>query len=241
MKKSTALLFLLITQFGFTQPAEGAATNAPRMSDSRLFDAMSDLRNRKNRPGTPPQNIKGSYFFEARFQPAEVIYFGEKLKGNILLRYNAYNDELEIGKTPDQKDTEEILLKSAKVEATIAGERYRLLSHKPKEDAFPEMGYFVILSDGPAYRLFLKRKKVFMDAVEARTGLERSFPARFIDQSDYFYQVGDATLLPLKKSKSGLRKVFSGKERELKNLLKNEKLKTSDTEDLLRIFEFFNE
>ena len=241
MKKSIALLFLLITHLSFSQTAEGAATDAPRMSDSRLFDAMSDLRNRKKRPGTPPQNIKGSYFFEARFQPAKVIYFGEKLKGSILLRYNAYNDELEIEKTPDQKDTEEILLKSVNVEATIAGENYRLLSYKPKEDAFPEMGYFIIVSDGSSYRLFLKRKKVFMDAVEARTGLERSFPARFVDQVNYYYQIGDGTLLPLKRNKSGLREVFRGKESALKNLLKTEKLKPNDSEDLLRIFEFFNE
>ena len=104
--------------------------------------------------------------------------------------------------------------------ATIAGENYRLLFYRPKEDAFPEMGYFIIVSDGSDYRLFLKRKKVFMDAVEARTGLERSFPVRFVDQVNYYYQIGDGTLLPFKRNKSGLREVFRGKESALKIYLK---------------------
>lgn len=241
MKKFTLYLLFLICGWVPAQTFEPAATDAPRMSDSRMFDAFSDLRNRKTRRSAPPKNIKGSYYFEERFLPAEVSYFGEKLKGNVLLRYNAYNDELEIGKTTDQKDTEEILLKSAKVEATVAGEHYRLLSYRPKEDAFPQVGYLVVVSEGNKYKLYLQRKKVFMDAVEARTGLERSFPARFTDEENYFYQVDDNTPLPLKKSKSGLKKVFQGAEAQLNTILKENKLKPNNTSDLKTIFDALNE
>lgn len=234
-------LVLFISTSVWAQPFEGAIDNTPRTSDSRLFDAFSDLRNRKTKRSAPPKNIKGTYYFDARFMPSEVTYFGEKLKGNVLLRYNAYNDELEIGKTTDQKDTEEILLKSAKVEATIAGEHYRLVSFRPKEDGFPQVGYLVVLSDGDRYKLFLQRKKVFMDAVEARTGLERSFPARFVEEEHYFYQVGEETPLPLKKSKSALKKVFQGQSARLNQIIKEQKLKPNNSADLTVLFEAFNQ
>ena len=240
MRYYRLLLFIIGSQILFAQPFEGAIDNTPRTSDSRLFDAFSDLRNRKSKRSAPPKNIKGTYYFESRFLPSEVTYFGEKLRGNVLLRYNAYNDELEIGKTTDQKDTEEILLKSAKVEATINGEHYRLVSYRPKEDSFPQVGYLVVLSDGDTYKLYLQRKKVFMDAVEARTGLERSFPARFVDEEHYFYQIGDETPLPLKKSKTALKKVFQTKGGRLKEILKDNKLKTNNSTDLRAIFEAMN-
>ena len=240
--KNLASLYtiLLLSCIGYAQPAEFAATDAPRLSDSRMFDAVADLVNRTGKKNIPPKDIKGTYYFEPQFFPAQVSYFGEILKGDVLLRYNAYNDELEIGKTKDQKETDQILLKSAKVEATFNDERYRLVEYRPKEDAFPQSGYLVVLSDGTNYKLYLQRKKVFMDAVEARTGLERSFPPRFVDSETYFYQIGDQTPLPLKASKSGLKKVFKGQEAELSKLLKAKKLKTNNTEGLKTVFDHFN-
>lgn len=240
MKYFYLLFVIMLSGPSMAQDYVGAATDAPRLSDSRLFDAFSDLRNRKTKRSAPPKNIKGTYYFESQFLPSQVTYFGEKLKGNVLLRYNAYNDELEIGKTNDQEDSEEILLKSAKVEATIAGEHYRLLSYRPKEDAFPQVGYLVVLSDGDKYKLFLQRKKVFMDAVEARTGLERSFPARFVEEENYFYQVGEQTPRPMKKSKSALKKIFKGQSSNLNQILKEQKLKANNTSDLTAIFDAMN-
>ena len=240
MRLFTPLCIVLFSFESYAQPAEFAASDAPRLSDSRLFDAMSDLRNKKRRKGTPPNNVKGSYYFTDNFRSASVTYFGQKLKGEVLLRYNAYNDELEIGKKTDQKDTDEILLKSAKVIATIEDEKYKLLSYKAKEDAFPQNGYFIVLVEGAQFSLYLQQKKVFMDGKEARTGLERSFPARFVSEENFFYQHENGTLLPLKKSKSGLKKVFSSQESELTQLLKKEKLKPSSIEDLKRIFQTLN-
>lgn len=240
MRLLVGLCIVLFSIESYAQHAEGAASDAPRLSDSRLFDAMSDLRNKKRRKGTPPTNVKGSYYFTDTFRPASVTYFGQELKGEVLLRYNAYNDELEIGKTTDQKDTDEILLKSAKVVATIADEEYKLLSYKAKEDAFPKNGYFVVLVAGEQFSLYLQQKKVYMDGKEARTGLERSFPARFVSEENFFYQLENGTLLPLKKSKSSLKKLFSSKESELVQLLKKEKLKPNNIEDLKRIFQALN-
>ena len=243
---SIPLFLVLILQFNsleysHAQGFVGAATDAPRVSDSRAMDAFRDLRNRVNRPTIPPENIRGSYYFEEDFKPGKVIYFGKELKEQIYLRHNGYTDEMEIWKgEPGQRNVEEILLKSAEVDCIVEGEYYKLLPYRSKLNNMPKIGYLIVLSNGPKYQLYLQRKKVFMEASEARTSLERSLPARFNDETSYYYSVGDDTPVPLKKSKSGLAKVFKGQERAVKAYIKNSRNRLKTKEDLTAILEHFN-
>jgi len=242
---STLLLVIifqaLTAQLSHAQGFVGAATDAPRVSDSRAMDAFRDLRNRVNRPTIPPENIRGSYYFEEDFKPGKVIYFGKELKEQIYLRHNGYTDEMEIWKgEPGQRNVEEILLKSAEVDCIIDGEYYKLLPYRSKLNNMPKIGYLIVLSDGPKYKLYLQRKKVFMEASEARTSLERSLPARFNDETNYYFSVGEATPVPLKKSKSAVAKIFKGQERAAKAYIKSSRNRLKTKEDLTAIFEHFN-
>ncbi len=240
------LLLLLILQTYTTQQSHaqgfvGAATDVPRVSDSRAMDAFRDLRNRVSRSTIPPENIRGSYYFEEDFKPGKVIYFGKELKEQIYLRHNGYTDEMEIWKgEPGQRNVEEILLKSAEVDCIIDGEYYKLLPFRSKMNNMPKIGYLIVLSDGPRYKLYLQRKKVFMEASEARTSLERSLPARFNDEINYYFSVGEETPVPLNKSKRALIKVFKGEERAVKDYIKTSRNRLKTKEDLTAIFEHFN-
>ena len=225
----------------YAQGFVGAATAAPRISDSRTMDAFRELRNRVNREAKPPENIRGSYYFQQEFKKARVVYFGEELKGEVYLRYNAYTDEMEFWKgEPGQKKVEEILLKSAKVDCEIEGEYYKLLPYRSKVNNFPLIGYLIVLNDGAKYKLYLQRKKVFMDETKARTSLEQSLPARFVDDITLYYSIGDETPLPLRKSKRGLAKIFKGQEKELKEFLKRENIRLKTNEDYVKVFAYFN-
>jgi hypothetical protein len=241
-KHTFLIVALLSSSLMIAQGFVGAATAAPRISDSRTMDAFRDLRNRVDRSATPPENIRGSYYFKEDFKKSRVIYFGEELDGEIYLRYNAYTDEMEIWKgEPGQKNIEEILLKSAKVDCEIDGEYYKLLPYRSKVNNFPLIGYLVVLTQSSKYKLYLQRKKVFMDATQARTSLEQSLPARFTDDITLYYSIGDETPLPLRKSKSGLAKVFKGQEKELKEYLKRENNRLKTNEDYKNVFEYFNQ
>ena len=46
------------------------------------------------------------------------------MKGDAYFRYNAYNDEIEIGEYPEQKNAEEIIIQSAKVICYLNNEKY---------------------------------------------------------------------------------------------------------------------
>ena len=242
---STLLLVIILqtltVQQSYAQGFVGAATDVPRVSDSRAMDAFRDLRNRVSRSTIPPENIRGSYYFEEDFKPGKVIYFGKELKEKIFLRHNGYTDEMEIWKgEPGQRNVEEILLKSAEVDCIIDGEYYKLLPYRSKSNNVPQIGYLIVLSDGPKYKLYLQRKKIFMEASEARTSLERSLPARFNDQTNYYFSVGEETPVPLNKSKRTLVKVFRGEERAVKDYIKTSRNRLKTKEDLTAIFEHFN-
>lgn len=210
------------------------------LTDTRSMDALTDLKNRRARKATPPEGVKGTYYFNENFQLSTVVYFGEELKDKTLLRYNAANDEIEMGNSITQKDAEEILLKSAKVNAIIDNEEYRLLPHRLKESNYPVIGYLVVLVDNNKYSLFLKRKKVFMKAVEARTSLDRSFPPRFVDDVSYYFSLKESTPLPLRVSKSNLRKISGENGAKVKAFIRDNDIKIKSLKGLIKAFDFMN-
>ena len=207
-------------------------------TDTRIMDAMTDLTNRKARKGEPPKDVKGSYYFNKNFQLSRVIYFEEELKGKIYLRYNAANDEIEMGDFPQQEDAEEILLKSEKVHAIINGEKYKLISHKSNNTILPESGYLIVLFESDGLGLFLKRKKIYIAGVAARTSLDRSLPPRFVDEITYYYSIGENIPIPLKLSKSNIIKIFGDKGSKVRGFIKENQIKFKESDGLIKIFDF---
>ena len=218
----------------------GNSGGSQDMTDTRIMDAMTDLKNRVVRKADTPKDIKGTYYFNKNFQLSDVIYFGEKLENKLFLRYNAANDEIEMGNSSTQKDAEEMLLKSAKVNAIIDGEEYRLLPHRLKETNYPIIGYLVVLVDHSKYSLFLKRAKVFMKAVEARTSLDRSFPARFVDDISFYYSSSGDTPIPLRISKSSIIRMSGENGSKVRSYIKENDIKIKSSEGLIKVFEHLN-
>jgi len=210
------------------------------LTDTRKMDAMTDLKNRKARKADTPKDIKGTYYFNKNFQLSRIVYFGEELKEKAYLRYNAANDEIEMGNSSTQKDAEEILLKSAKVHAIIDNEEYRLLPHRLNETNYPVIGYLVVLVDNPKHSLYIKRTKVFMKAVEARTSLDRSFPARFVDEISYYFSSKGDTPIPLKTNKSSIIKISGENGSKVRGYIKENEIKTKSLEGLVKIFDYIN-
>lgn len=209
-----------------------------RSLDSRAANAMTDLKNRVSRKQDTPKNVKGSYYFSKNFVLSKVVYFGKELKEKAYLRYNAANDEIEMGKNSSQKDSEEILLRSSQVDALINNEYYKFLNHKSRNKNIPIEGYLIVLTKNKKYSLFMKKKKVYMKEVKAQTSLQRSSPARFISSTSYFYSVDEKTPSHLKVSKTNLFKIFEGNSKPIKTFIKDKKLKIKKTEDLIQIFDY---
>ena len=198
--------------------------------------ALIDFGNKSQRTAQP-LNVQGSHYFDKEFKLAKLEYFGKELNDTGFMRYNAFRDEIEMADTQLQNETDVILLKSADVIPLINGDRYEYLPYRLESgNAF--IGYLVNIFDGKDTKLYLKRKKTFMEAKIARTSLENSFPPRYVESEELYISVKGDTPVKLKQSKKSIINFFNSNSDKVKKFIKSEKLKVSELSSIIKIFEF---
>ena len=222
---STLLTFNLHSQGNINNNITGATQSA-----------LIDFGNRSQRKAQP-LNVQGSHYFIKDFKIAKLEYFGKELNDTGYMRYNAFRDEIEMADTQYEDETDVILLKSADVIPLINGERYEYLPYRLESgNAF--IGYLVNIYDGKKDKLYLKRKKTFMEAKIARTSLENSFPPRYVESEELYISSNGDTPVKLKQSKKSIISYFKSNSDKVKKFIKSEKLKVSELSSVIRIFEF---
>ena len=222
---STLLTFNLQSQGNINNNITGATQSA-----------LIDFGNRSQRKAQP-LNVQGSHYFVKDFKIAKLEYFGKELNDTGYMRYNAFRDEIEMADTQYQDETDVILLKSADVIPLINGERYEYLPYRLESgNAF--IGYLVNIFDGKNDKLYLKRKKTFMEAKIARTSLENSFPPRYVESEELYISSNGGTPVKLKQSKKSIISYFKSNSDKIKKFIKSEKLKVSELSSIIKIFEF---
>ena len=231
MKYTYILLFSTLVTFNL-QSQGNINNNITGATQSALID----FGNRSQRKAQP-LNVQGSHYFNKDFKIAKLEYFGQELNDTGYMRYNAFRDEIEMADTQYQDETDVILLKSADVIPLINGERYEYLPYRLESgNAF--IGYLVNIFNGKNDKLYLKRKKTFMEAKIARTSLENSFPPRYVESEELYISSNGATPVKLKQSKKSIISYFKSNSDKVKKFIKSEKLKVSELSSIIKIFEF---
>ena len=231
MKYTYILLFTALLTFNL-QSQGNINNNLTGATQSALID----FGNRSQRKAQP-LNVQGSHYFIKDFKIAKLEYFGKELNDTGYMRYNAFRDEIEMADTQYQDETDVILLKSADVIPLINGERYEYLPYRLESgNAF--IGYLVNIFDGKNDKLYLKRKKTFMEAKIARTSLENSFPPRYVESEELYISSNGDTPVKLKQSKKSIISYFKSNSDKVKKFIKSEKLKVSELSSIIKIFEF---
>jgi hypothetical protein len=155
---------------------------------------------------------------------------GVKYK-DIPLRYNCFNDVLEIKKDDQPYD---LLPKEKAARAEFGGQIFCYLPYG--NDA--SKAYFQVLIDGKA-RLCARYRVNFYEKEEAK-GFADAKPARFDDLLEtYWVSLGQAPLkLVLKKNQ--LLDVLSDKKNEVEAFLTKEKLSLKKPDDLKKVITYYN-
>ena len=231
MKYTYILLFTALLTFNL-QSQGNINNNLTGATQSALID----FGNRSQRKAQP-LNVQGSHYFIKDFKIAKLEYFGKELNDTGYMRYNAFRDEIEMADTQYQDETDVILLKSADVIPLINGERYEYLPYRLESgNAF--IGYLVNIYDGKNDKLYLKRKKTFMEAKIARTSLENSFPPRYVESEELYISSNGDTPVKLKQSKKSIISYFKSNSDKVTKFIKSEKLKVSELSSIIKILEF---
>ena len=197
--------------------------------------ALTDFSNKRT-SSPPPLNITGSQYFDLDFKESKLEYFERVIKDSGYMRYNAYNDEVEMADTPYQNNSDLVLIKSKDVIPTINGQRYEYLPYRLNKEN-TKIGYLIKLYEGSKYTLYIKKSKKFMEAKIARTSLENSFPPRYVDDSKTYISISGETPIAIKNSKKTILKFFNNSS-SLKKFIKSEKIKFNSPQSLITILKF---
>jgi len=230
----TSILLCFFNVFGQTN-REGIPYGAN--SDGRLISVFENLKNKTKGSKIKTEEISGSPYFEESFKTAQIVYFGEILKENIYIRYNAYNDEMEMAKSESQTSSEDALIKNKKVTCTFNGYTYKYLAYI-KENEQPAVGYVKELYKGNKFSLYVRETKEYKEGVKAKSSLEGSFPPRFTDKTNYYIALGDGSLIQTKLSKKHIVNTLSSYEQEIKSFINSNKVKLKNSSDVIKLFNF---
>ena len=212
-------------------------------NDSRINDAFTDLTNRirPNNNNLGSTNLNGSPYFDPQFKESKVIYFGKALDDKIFLRYNAISDEMEMSLSPYATESDQVLIKNSKVYCSIQGMVYKYLPLADGNSSLAKAGYVREVYKGQHYSLYLRERKVFREGKKARTSLERSFPPRFIDESEWYIQSKKGALQFIKPSKKNFKNYFKSNSTRLETFLKSKKGDFKNIEYLKELVQFMDQ
>ena len=191
-----------------------------------------------NKSTIRPQIIKvqGSQYYNEEFKLSDLEYFGRKMDSIGYMRYDAYNDVIEMANTPDIERSEILLLKNSDVIATINDQEYVFLEYDEK-DIKNKKGYMIRLYSGDNYSLYQKKVKIFKEAEKTKAGITESQPPRYISKTDFYIQTRDQKPELVKISKKSLINFFKN-QTDVKEFIKENKLKVREIESIILIIEF---
>lgn len=183
-------------------------------------------------------DVQGTIYHNENFTLGTLYVNGKEIR-KMYLRYDAYNDEIEL---KDALGSEEIkaMVKNPVYYCSIAKEEYYYLGYTD-EDGNQKNGYLVPLVIGDAYTLFIKHQKVYKKGKQASTSLDASFPSRFTDNTEYYVSKADKAPVHMKTKKADVLSLFSEDDQKaIKDYFKEKRPNVKDDNDLLNLFTYAN-
>jgi hypothetical protein len=234
----TYLAFFLISIEIYSQSYVDAA-GADRFTSTRALEDFNNLKSGFDDVNDLPEDIKGTMYFESKFLESVIFLNGVALQEESLMRYNAFKDEIEIGKRKHQIRASEALIKKLTVAVQIGDLLYIPFSLDP--DAPNDISYLIQIHKDNDHQLFLRKTKKFIDEKPAPSGIGGFLPARFEDKVSVYYKPAKRKVpIEIKLNKKSIYEIFSDREVELKKYIQREKIKFKDPSDLIIIFKYFN-
>ncbi|QBA64922.1 hypothetical protein [Muriicola soli] len=179
-----------------------------------------------------PDNVQGSPYANEEFVLGKVYAKGQD-PYNGLLRYNAYQDGIEM-KTDKGVIT---LLKREYLSAMIDGKLYRIENYK--NNGAIRKTYFVEMNKGHA-RLLLKQGKKFVEEQSATSSYSRDKPAKFEDENSYYIITEGNPGIEVKLRSKDIIAALPDHKKEVEAFAKKNKLKMKTEEEVIQVMAYYN-
>lgn len=166
------------------------------------------------------QPATGSMFLNERYMPAKL----SDEQNTVLLRYNAYSDFFEMS-TPQTGEVK-TLPKDPNMTITFVSnnESYAYVNYKT-EDGEAISGYLNIIADNPNVKIY-KRERIYLQPESFPNNSYQSYKAANYKQAndEFYVKIKDKDAVFFSAKKKDLAKLVPGKEKELKDFVKKNKI-----------------
>lgn len=243
MKKVIALFScLLIINALNAQTSGQIATYTPGVgaeTDGLYLNAMGSISDKMEKLDYTDETIEGSPYQSNTFAPGK-LYYGEEAVGDIYFRYNAYNEEIEIKQNNTETAPIRGLGKDKKIRLVANGNEISFKTFVNKRGN-TKNGYLTLVSDGE-YKLYKHLRVTFKEAKRAENTLVNGTPAKFSQSTVYYLGSPDGKRLDEVQlnNKKLLELVDKSQQNELKQYLKENRIKVNDVNDLSKVLNFLN-
>ena len=179
-----------------------------------------------------PSNVLGSPYLNEEFVVGTVTIKGEE-SYQTLLRYNAFNDELEMR----NGNTTNAVMKRDYITVRLGNEVFSV--HPYAYEGGIKNGYFNALNEGNA--VLLRRRQVILREGQAATSsYGKDKPPRFELEESYYLSMDGEPAQPVKLNKKGVLTALSGSNKDLGSFIKKNKLKLKSEAEVLQLLEHYN-
>jgi hypothetical protein len=185
-------------------------------------------------------NVIGTPYVVDEFMPGKIS--ADKDGKIYSLRYNAFNDVIELKKNADEIEALNRDLANVTITFINSNKSYQAYNYLDSDSNNDKRGYFVVASDATHKKpLLIKERIVFIDKQKAKSGYAKTKPAQYKRKSDEYYTLNKSGIaVELSTNKKDLANTFPEHSKEILDYIKSNKIKTSKTEDLIKLMDYIN-
>ncbi|WP_430814104.1 hypothetical protein [Carboxylicivirga sp. RSCT41] len=229
MRKLISLTILSV--FGFLANAQEYSNNYIGSPEFNNF--WDDLKYRKQIEGEKELEYEGNpYLFETENAKLR-LNTGQEVK-NLTLRYNVYNDQMEI-----KKDQSYYLIPKEKVFSHLILDEHHFHLKVFKINNKKRTGYFESIVSDSLCSLYVKHNVFLKEASEPKPYQDAKLPTFVSKPYDLFITFNDGLLLPIKNKKDFLELVPKH-QKELTAFIKKNNTKFKKSESVRQLVEYYN-
>ncbi len=185
--------------------------------------------------------IKGSRYFDELFSRGSV-YYRDKIVDTLFMRYDAYQDEIQIRKSEYTEEPIQALLRNSDIRAVIEKQSVEYLGYYT-EDSERVQGYVFQLIPGSPFGLYVRKSKVLREGKVSSNSLARSVAPRYTELITYYLSQGDnVPLKPLPERKKKFLKLLPAEIRlKVQNRMEDKVYDLKEEPDLIQLVRMMND
>ncbi len=213
--------FAFFTQLQYAQQSTSVNIDKNMATQGAMFTKTADKA-----------DTVGTQYYNPNFLPAKI---GE---GSVtLIRYNAYNDQIEF---QNGDKVQGLPAEKGKTITTIDGKTSYTYTDYTTDQGESYTGYLISVASYPALKIYARQKMLYQPESEPSNGYESTRPATYKKTAlKYYIGIKDNPIVYLSPKKKELIKLFPGKEAQISEYAKNNKISDKD-EDMVKLADFLS-